>query len=164
LIWKPGCVGLAGASTLPERLDLSILDDWPVNERQRLLDLGCIVHSPVTHLADLAAKAMGDKSTGWWECNLADDTLTWTSGVYRLFGFPAGVPIPRSEAVARYTEDSRAKMERLRSYAISNECGFALDAEILPADRSNPRWIRLIGTPLLVNGRMTCLQGLKFEI
>jgi hypothetical protein len=141
------------------------LAEWPVLERQRAFELGCIVDAPASRLVELATKeALGRNSAGWWECDLADDSLTWTAGVYRIFGFPDRVRIPRANAVACYAEESRTKMERLRSFAISNCRGFALDAQIRPASGAPEQWMRLIGTPVIEDGNVSRLQGLKILI
>ena len=143
----------------------SLLKDWPLHERPRGLALGCIVDCTGANLVDMAVReAIGRNSAGWWECDLADNSLIWTAGVYRIFGIADGAHVPRSEAVALYCEDSRAKMDRLRSYAIANGCGFALDAEIRPADGRPARWMRLIGSALVEDDRVTRLHGLKILI
>jgi hypothetical protein len=142
-----------------------LLHDWPIHERVQTFELGFIINSPGSRLVELAAKeVLGRNSAGWWECDLSDDSLTWTSGVYRIFGLPDGNRVARNEAVALYTEDSRAKMERLRSYALSTGTGFILDAQIRPANGGSLRLMRLVGTPVLEGNRVTHLQGLKFLI
>jgi hypothetical protein len=156
-----GRSGVPMSDEFPERL----LHDWPIHERLQTFELGFIINSPGSRLVELAAKeVLGRNSAGWWECDLSDDSLTWTSGVYRIFGLPEGNRVARSEAVALYTEDSRTKMERLRSYALSTGRGFILDAQIRPADGGPLRSMRLMGTPLLDGNRITHLQGLKFLI
>ena len=42
-----------------------------------------------------------------WRCDLADDSLTWTAGVFDLFGIPQGTRIDRREIVGMYAEESR---------------------------------------------------------
>ena len=116
-------------------------------------------------MAELAvSEVLGQNSAGWWECDLSDNRLTWTAGVYRTFGIPDGALVSRDEAAALYCEESRARMERLRSYSIATSSGFALDAEIRPASGGPTRWMRLVGAPVLENGRVSRLHGLKFLI
>jgi hypothetical protein len=70
------------------------------------------------------------------------------------------VTVRRDEAVAFYGEDSRAKMERLRSYAIRHKRGFTLDVEIRAAVGES-RWVRLIAAPVCEGNRVARLHGLK---
>lgn len=151
-------------AAMPDDFADRILGDWPLHERQRIFELGSIIEPSTGGLAELAARqALGQRSAGWWECDLSDDRLTWTAGVYRIFGFPDGARVPRCDAIACYMEESRAKMERLRSYAVTARAAFVLDARIAPADGLPARWMRLIGTPVVdADGRITHLQGLKF--
>ncbi|HEY4070966.1 MAG TPA: hypothetical protein VGM04_05350, partial [Sphingomicrobium sp.] len=101
---------------------------------------------------------------GWWECDLSDNSLTWTVGVYEIFGLAQGAVVTRDEAVRLYCEESRAAMERLRSYSIANRTGFVLDAQIKPANGEPLRWMRLIGAPVYEGDRPARLHGLKLRL
>lgn len=138
---------------------------WPLFERDRRFDLGCLFDIPIrdegASLADhdlLAELGVGD-----WQCDLSDNALTWSTGVYDLFGLPRGGTLDRAETVALYAEPSRAAMERLRSYAIRHQRGFTLDAEINPANGGS-RWIRIVAAPLSLAGRAVRLQGFKRDV
>lgn len=135
---------------------------WPLYEPPGHFELGCTLDCAAADLADFAVRhALGHKRAGWWQCDLADDTLTWTSGVYEIFGLPHTARITRAEALALYSEESRAAMERLRSYSIAHQQSFVLDAQIRPASGESLRWMRLIGTPVVEGGRTVRLHGLK---
>ncbi|MFS0771802.1 hypothetical protein [Sphingomonas sp. 1P08PE] len=54
-------------------------------------------------------------------------------------------------------------MERLRGYAIRHRRGFTIDVE-LRTPASGARWMRLIGAPVCVEGRVVRLEGLKQDI
>ncbi len=98
-----------------------------------------------------------------WECDLKDDTLRWTPGVYELFGIDAGARIDRRAIVEMYTEESRELLGRLRSRAIA-ECGsFTFEAEIVRPD-GTLRWMRVTADIAASNGRATHLYGLKQDI
>ena len=75
-------------------------------------------------LYDRAAAAA---AVGAWECNLANESLSWTDGVYDLFGLQRGSAIYRSATLDLYEERSRREMNQARSKAISTGQGFALD-------------------------------------
>lgn len=99
--------------------------------------------------------------SGYWHCDIADDNrLTWSEKVYELFGLPAGAPVDRDWAVARYCGDSKATLHRVRKYALSRDYGFLLDAEIVP-EGAESRWIRVLAVPIVEDGRVVGLHGLK---
>ena len=112
---------------------------------------------------DLAERALALTGAGLWSCDLADETLSWTSGVYALFGLPAGAQLDRRDTVAMYEPESRALMERLRAAAIAGQGPFTLDARIVRADGSR-RWMRLTGDVVRRGGEAVQLYGLKQDI
>lgn len=144
---------------------LPLHHSWPLFEQERHFDLGCILNCAVIDLVQ--PRTIGDLGlhhAGCWECDLKDDSLTWSGGVFDIFGLPRGTPITRQETVAYYCEESRARMERLRSYSIKHRRGFTLDVQIRPAAGGKDRWMRLIGVPVCESGRVTRLHGLKLII
>lgn len=105
--------------------------------------------------------AIDDPDNGYWHCDIADqDTLAWSSKVYELFGLSPGAPIEREWAVARYSERSRAALEQIRTLGVNRKTGFILDAEI-DLDGLKSRWIRVLAVPLIRDGRVVGLHGLK---
>ena len=134
---------------------------WPLKERERHFELGNLLSC-----AAVEAVVPGEigqlrlSHAGCWECDLTDDSLFWSGGVYDIFGLPRGTRVSRSEAVGFYAEHSRAAMERLRSDAIGQGRGFTIDAEIRPAT-GDERWMRVIGMPVREGGRAVRLHGLK---
>jgi hypothetical protein len=105
--------------------------------------------------------AANDPDSGYWHCDIADhEKLTWSEKVYELFGLPIGAPIERDSAVAHYSEPSRNALERVRSYALRCKFGFILDAAI-SSEEAGSRWIRVLAVPILEEGRVVGLHGLK---
>ena len=150
-----------GKTTVPRSLQALT---WHLSEQPRQFELGQILNCVITDA--LEPKQIGDLGihhAGLWECNLADDSLIWSGGVYDIFGLSRGCNVAREDAVAMYSPDSRAMMERLRSYAISHRVGFTLDAEIRPVGRRS-RWIRLITAPAFDGEKVTRLHGLILVI
>jgi PAS domain S-box-containing protein len=98
-----------------------------------------------------------------WECDLADDSLHWSPGVFDLFGLPRDAPVKRSEVVRQYTPESRAELERLRRDAIATCGSFTFEAEIRRSDGS-PCWMRISADVVTRNGRATRLYGCKQDI
>jgi hypothetical protein len=107
-------------------------------------------------------EALAERGLGLWQCDLSDNSLSWTAGVYDLFGLERDSPVPRDLAVSLYAPDSREAMERLRAYAIRHRRGFTLDVDIDQADGSGRCAMRLIAAPVLgTHGTVIGLQGVK---
>ena len=149
------------ASTIPYPLTHS----WPLFERDQRFDLGLSFDwgdATDAHFAiDADLLATGD--VGVWDCNLSDNSLTWSAAVYDLFGLPQGSNVARQLPVSLYAEGSRVLMERLRGYAIKHCRGFTLDVEIHPANGGH-RWIRLAAAPLCVDRKPVRLRGFKRDV
>jgi hypothetical protein len=107
------------------------------------------------------SSAVDDPGNGYWHCNIGrHDRLTWSEKVYELFGLPAGAPIEREWAVARYSESSRKTLEHLRRVGLDQRAGFILDAKIRP-DGTVERWIRVVAVPIVAGIQVIGLHGLK---
>jgi diguanylate cyclase (GGDEF)-like protein len=111
----------------------------------------------------LYAQAAKLARIGAWECDLADEHLTWTDGVYDLFGLPLGGPLSRRAIVDLYTEQSRRELELVRADAVRRGHGFVLESEIRTW-RGQTRWIRITADIASVAGRPVRLFGLKQDI
>ena len=147
-----------------EELPIPIRHSWPLWEQSRHFELGHILSSAVTDLIQPSEVGrLGLHHAGCWECDLSDNSLIWSGGVFDIFGLPRGIAVSRTEAVSFYCADSYVKMERLRSYAIRHKRGFTLDVDIRTASRE-PRRMRLIAAPLCDGNRVTRLTGLKLII
>jgi hypothetical protein len=143
---------------------LALHHSWPIFEQPRRFDLGSVLSSAVTDIIEPERVGdLGVHHAGLWECDLKDSSLTWSGGVFDIFGLPRGSRVTRGEALAFYREESRAAMERLRAYAIKHKRGFTLDVEIDPATGGR-RWMRLIGAPVYKGGRAVRLHGLKLIV
>ena len=143
---------------------LSVHHSWPLHELDRHFELGCILSCAVIDVLEPAeVGGLELHHAGYWQCDLSDNSLTWSGGVYDIFGLPRGVSVTREEAAALYKEESRAAMERLRTYAIKHRRGFTLDAEIHPVVGGR-RWMRLIADPICDGNRAVRLHGLKLII
>jgi PAS domain-containing protein len=101
-------------------------------------------------------------SAGLWSCDLATETLTWSDGVYDLFGLPRGSVLDRGATVGYYTPASRAELECKRVAAIRDKTGFAMDAEIRVG--ADARWVRIVARVECVDGKATRLSGSKCDV
>ncbi len=78
---------------------------------------------------------------GLWSCDLRTEILTWTDGVYDLFGLARGSKLRRSDALDVYQSQSRSELEQRRAAAIRSGAGFSLDCQLKMGGKS--RWMRL---------------------
>jgi PAS domain-containing protein len=141
---------------------LQLHHSWPLREEARRFEQGWILSSAAIDMLEPGeVGALGPSHAGYWECDLADNSLSWTGGIYDIFGLPRLARISRDDAAAFYVEESRAAMEKLRAHAIKHRRGFTLDAEIRAAATGEHRWIRLVAAPVCRNGRAVRLRGIK---
>ena len=137
---------------------------WPLTEQPRQFELGYVLSSVVTDLIDPPeVGGLGIHHVGCWECDLSDNKLTWSGGVYDLFGLPRGASVTRDEVLGFYCEASRASMEYLRSHTIRSRQGFTLDVKIRPAI-GGERIMRLITAPICDGDKVVRLHGLKMFV
>ena len=62
---------------------------------------------------------MASAKVGAWLCDLSDNRLSWTSGVYDIFGLPRETAFDRRQTLEMYAEESGEAVERLRAEAIA---------------------------------------------
>ena len=149
------------ATALNTREPLAIRHSWPLYDAAQHFELGCILNSAITDVLEPEETGhVGLHHAGLWECNLADNSLIWSGGVYDIFGLPRGLHVTRDETVALYCEESRAAMERLRAYAIKHRRGFTLDTTVRPIG-GGTRQMRLVAAPVVEEGHVVRLHGLK---
>ena len=143
---------------------LVLKHSWPLWEQPRQFELGHVLNCAVTDLISPASIGqLGLHHAGRWECDLTDNSLTWSGGVYDIFGLQRGTAVSRTESLGYYCEESRVRMESLRAYCIRHRRGFTLDIEIRAAI-GDMRWVRLVAAPVCERDRVTRLHGLKLII
>lgn len=98
-----------------------------------------------------------------WQCDLSDDSLSWTDGVYDLFGLERGIPVTREVILAMYSAESLEELRRLRAAAIA-ECGsFTFEAKIRRPDGAL-RWMRVTADVEVEKGVARYLYGTKIDV
>jgi PAS domain-containing protein len=147
---------------LPEPMVLH--HTWPLFEQPRHFELGHVLNSAIIDIIrPEAVGALNLHHAGCWECDLSDDSLTWSGGVYDIFGLPRGAKVSRRDCLSFYSEESRAKMERLRAYSIKHRRGFTVDVDIRAAV-GEKRWMRLVAAPVCSGDQPVRLHGLKLIV
>lgn len=143
------------------REPLPLYHSWPLAEAEERM--GILGHLPAPVAGSTLDIALAARGTGIWQCNLADNSLIWTSGVYALFGLEQGAEIDRPYTVSLYQERSRRVMEQLRAHTIRFRRGFTVDAHIRQVN-GEERWMRLSAQPVIERGKLTHLRGLKTDV
>jgi diguanylate cyclase (GGDEF)-like protein len=100
---------------------------------------------------------------GVWEFDFATETLTWTNGVYDIFGLPRGSSVTRELTLSFYERESRLRMERMRRKAIEDCASCSLDIRIRTVGGQR-RWVRLTIDVEVEGGRAVRIFGLKQDI
>lgn len=122
---------------------------------------GTFAHGHLVMITPDLGSAKHDPDAGYWYCDITHgDELSWSEKVRQLFGVANDFPVTRDWAVARYAEPSKAALERVRTYAIDRKLSFILDAAIR-SEGAADRWIRVLAVPIVMNGRVIALHGLK---
>ena len=135
---------------------------WSLCEQHYHFDLGHVLNCAVTDaIVPHLTGALGLHHAGLWECRLGDASLTWSGGVYDLFGLERGLAVTREQALAHYSSCSLSRLERIRAHAIERRQGFTMDVEIRAASVGEQRRIRIIAAPLIDHGQVTGLHGVK---
>ncbi|WP_326523937.1 PAS domain-containing protein [Sphingomonas sp.] len=98
-----------------------------------------------------------------WQCDLSDESLLWSDGVYALFGLDRARRPDRGATVAMYDPESRGLLEPRRRKAIASAGAFTFEARIIRPD-GDARWMRISADTQVTNGRVTHLYGTKQDI
>ncbi len=112
---------------------------------------------------DLYEQATRLVPSGAWSCDLNTEGLSWTGGVFDIFGLARDTFVERADIVAMYAEESRELLDQRRSMAIATRSGFTLEAKILRPDGAE-RWMRVTAATRASNGRSVALYGMKQDI
>lgn len=144
---------------------LALHHSWPLTDSRQQFRDGALLPPRAAGLMLSREKGdmLVDHGVGVWTCTIPDDAMNWNDAMYDILGFPQGAAVTRAEALAVYAEESRAATERLRAHAIRHRRGFTIDVEMHPA-AALPRWMRLVASPVIVDGRVERLEGLKLPI
>src|SRR6201991_3783712 len=108
-------------------------------------------------------QALNAARIGAWECELETERLSWTPGVYDIFGYPASNPLRRASIVDLYIDESRRNMELARAEVIRSGRPVTLDTEIRTW-RGERRWMRLSINSVREGGRPPRIFGTKQDV
>ncbi|MBN8476088.1 ATP-binding protein [Sulfuritalea sp.] len=108
-----------------------------------------------SHLLDSTGRMA---KVGGWELDLASRKLTWTTEVFRIHEIQPGVAPAVDEATGYYAAEARPMIESALRDA--TERGIAYDLELPLVTAGGRRiWVRTIGEPQFVDGKVRRLSG-----
>ncbi len=100
---------------------------------------------------------------GGWEYYLEDDKIYGTKEIANIFGLPKDQYLPFRQALGMFTHTSQKMIERELSQTL--EYGKSWDLELSFVDNRNQiRWVRTVGKPYYLNGRVHKLGGTLQDI
>jgi PAS domain S-box-containing protein len=120
-----------------------------------LMILGAVLSERDTAERQLAsanaslAEAQEVAHIGSWEWSIADDRITWSDELYRLFGLEPGTGMDYEAYLARIHPDDAARTRELVARAYEDGGAFAFDHRIV-WDDGTMRWLH--GRGRVVNG------------
>ena len=100
---------------------------------------------------------------GSWRIRLADDTVEWSEGVYRIHGLPTGDEHSIERAMDFYPPHARATISAALASAIETRRTFDVETDFVTA-RGELRRVRSVGEPELVEGRLEALVGVFQDV
>ena len=112
---------------------------WPLFETAGHFELGAILNCVATESVEPGqVGGLGLYHAGCWECDLADESLIWSGGVYDIFGLPRGAQVTREEAVRAFAELGAKVMIPMHygTFPLGNEPpGEPVERLLMEADR-----------------------------
>jgi diguanylate cyclase (GGDEF)-like protein/PAS domain S-box-containing protein len=100
---------------------------------------------------------------GVWQIDLATRTPLWSDVTYDIHEVERGTPIDLARAIEFYVPEHRPVIERAVERALSH--GEPLDLELrLVTARGREVWVRALGEPVVVDGRVVSLRGVFKDI
>lgn len=103
--------------------------------------------------------------TGHWWVDLATNQTGWSAEVARIYGIPAGAPVPPvEEGIKQYHPDDRGRVQAAVTEAIEQCAPYEFEARVRGRDGVE-RWVRSRGRPEMnTSGQVTRLFGVIRDI
>lgn len=95
---------------------------------------------------------------GGWEYNITTKALVWTAQMYAIYEVADDFVPERDAVVQFYTPDSQEKVNHVLQQGAEQGHSWDLELEIVTA-KGNRRWVRDMGSPKVIDGKLTILYG-----
>lgn len=100
---------------------------------------------------------------GGWSIDVATMVEEWTDELLRIHDLPLNEPIQMNKGLEFYTKESRPIIQKAMKDAIALGKPYDLQLEIITAIGTH-KWIRTVGSPILVDGKVVKVQGATQDI
>jgi len=100
---------------------------------------------------------------GGWSFDVETMVEEWTDELLRIHDLPLNEPIQMNKELEFYTKESRPIIQKALEEAITLGKPYDLELEIITALGVH-KWIRTVGSPILVEGKVVKLQGATQDI
>ncbi|WP_321431200.1 PAS domain S-box protein [uncultured Methanolobus sp.] len=95
---------------------------------------------------------------GGWEIDVENNTVKWTSEVYKIHEIESDSDISIPKALEYYTPDSKKLFEEAFDDAMKDAKPYDLELEII-TPKGTRKWIRISGRPALKDGKVVKITG-----
>ncbi|WP_375291063.1 diguanylate cyclase [Qipengyuania sp.] len=85
-------------------------------------------------MARLLQMSEGASHVGHWRLDIANDTLTWSDEVFRIYGLSGPTPPPLDKALEAYHPKDREMVSTVLEESMAERTGFEFDARIIRPD------------------------------
>ncbi|MEZ6129528.1 MAG: PAS domain-containing protein [Planctomycetaceae bacterium] len=120
-------------------------------------------HSSREDTDDLLQVAAQMAQVGGWELDPETSVIRWTEQTYRIHEISPDTVPPLEDAINFYHPEDRPRL--IRALRDSMELGIPYDVELrFITSKGNPRYVRTMCRPVVVNGRTVKLQGTLQDI
>jgi PAS domain S-box-containing protein len=101
---------------------------------------------------------------GGWEFDVATGTITWTEGVYTIYGVPKDYdPSDVARDISFFAEEVRPMVQNAFQRAVREGVPYDLEEEFIRADGTR-LWVRTLGRPVVQNGKVVRVVGSIMDI
>ncbi|MEP5613458.1 MAG: ATP-binding protein [Cyclobacteriaceae bacterium] len=150
-----GVVSLGTACVLglviPQALKFKSPDEVKISEEK------------LSHLKDLLHEMSDITMLGSWEVDIKSNKASWSDMVYDIHEVERGIEIKVEDGINYYHPDHREIISKAVKDAIAKNEGW--DLELIIITKSNKeKWVRAIGQPVVVKGKLKKLRGLFQDI
>jgi len=101
---------------------------------------------------------------GGWEYDVSNKRTTWTKEAYRIYGVNRDFdPNDPDQTITFFIDPDQQRMEQAFMNAITRGEPYDLDLRYKTRD-GNQKWVRMIGSPIFEDGKITKLAGNIMDI
>jgi diguanylate cyclase (GGDEF)-like protein len=102
-------------------------------------------------------------SIGSWRFDLADGSLDWSDGVYRIYGVPVGTPVDLDLGMAAFPVGSRKMVEQAFEATRAEGCPLDFETDFVTM-AGEVRRVRSMGERVEADGRTVAMSGVFQDV